>query len=176
MAFFRWLREFKEEATAEFYNYVAPLLSNKKVQLLDNYIQHRNYTRLRHCMDVAYYSFLIAKFFNWDSRSAARAGLLHDMYYTDETHSGKWQHLITHPMEALENARSVCALNEVEEDIILKHMWLCTVDPPRYKEGFVVTFVDKYCAIREGFTGRAHGGAYERFPLPAAIYNTFPEE
>lgn len=167
MAFFNRWRAFREEADMEFYRHVAPLLNNKKVQMLDNYTQHRNYTRLRHCIDVAYYSFLITRFFNWDSRSAARAGLLHDMYYSADFHTGRWHHLISHPADAIENAKSICVLNEVEEDIILKHMWLCTVEPPRYKEGFVVTFVDKVCALLEAATDRLHSNVYGRVPIPA---------
>ena len=40
-------------------------------------------------------------------------------------------------------------LNEVEKDIILKHMWPLTIRFPRYREAYIVTFVDKYCAIKE---------------------------
>ena len=50
---------------------------------------------------------------------------------------------------AVRNARKVTKLNKVEEDIILKHMWGATVAPPRYKEGYIVTIVDKYWAIKE---------------------------
>lgn len=47
------------------------------------------------------------------------------------------------------NARKITKLNRVEEDIIIKHMWGATLAPPRYKESFVVTMVDKYWAIKE---------------------------
>jgi len=33
-------------------------------------------------------------------------------------------------------------------------MWLITLVPPRYKEGYIVTFVDKYCAVREAIIGQ----------------------
>lgn len=99
-------------------------------------------------MDVAYLSFFAAKLLRFDSRSAARAGLLHDLFFHEEgQHEGSL--LFSHPRIALENARKVCALNKVEEDIILKHMFLLTPWPPRYKEGYIVTLVDKYCATRE---------------------------
>lgn len=177
MAFIKRLRDFRREAIIEFYSYIAPLLSNRKVQLLDNYTQHKNYTRLRHCVDVAYYSFMITKLFNWDSRSAARAGLLHDMYYDADFHDGGWQHLINHPAVALENAKSICALNEIEEDIILKHMWLCTKVPPRFKESFVVTFVDKFCALREfACSNRESSNVYDGAPIPAFSYGYLPED
>lgn len=152
MAFFwKKLREFRSEAVTEFYTHIDALLENDKVQQLDNYIQHYCYTRLKHSLDVAYYSFLITRLLGWDSRSTARAALLHDLFlydWRDESYTGK-NHAVNHPKIALENARTVCELNRVEEDIIRKHMWLITPIPPRYKEGFVVTFVDKFCATRE---------------------------
>ncbi len=40
-------------------------------------------------------------------------------------------------------------LSQVEEDIILKHMWLATPHFPCYKESYVVTFVDKYIATED---------------------------
>lgn len=180
MAFFKGIRDFRNDARVEFYSHIAPILSNKKVQVLDNYTQHRNYTRLRHCIDVAYYSFLITKFLNWDSRSAARAGLLHDMYYNTDYDTDKWQHMVEHPYEALENARTICALNEIEEDAILKHMWLCTKTPPRYKEGFVVTFVDKLCALRElsvnVFSREVNTQVSQRALIPVLSYNAALED
>lgn len=155
MAFFlvRKFREFKAEALNEFYSHIEGLLQDEKVQQLDGFIQHYCYTRLKHSLDVAYYSYLITRMFGWDSRSTARAGLLHDLFlydWRDDDYTGK-HHATAHPKIALENARQICDLNAVEEDIILKHMWLITPVPPRYKEGYVVTFVDKFCAAREFF-------------------------
>lgn len=28
-------------------------------------------------------------------------------------------------------------------------MWGATIAPPKYKESYIVTFVDKYCAVKE---------------------------
>ncbi len=39
----------------------------------------------------------------------------------------------------------------MEKDIIKKHMWPMTAVPPKYKESFIVTCVDKYCATIEFF-------------------------
>ena len=49
----------------------------------------------------------------------------------------------------MRNARKITDLNAKEEDIIVKHMWGATLAPPRYKESFVVTMVDKYWAVKE---------------------------
>jgi len=174
MSFFHNFKSYKAEATAEFYGLIGPMLSNPRVQRLNQYTQHKKYTRLRHSLDVAYFSFLITKFLHWDSRSVARAGLLHDMFYREDSEPNCWKHMKEHPVEALENARMVCALNEVEEDIILKHMWLVNWTPPKYKEGFVVTFVDKFCAMREWSAGLISGAErqciVDRVPIPIPAY------
>lgn len=143
----------KAELAIEFYSYIADLITDERVLSLDRYVQHYGYTRLTHSLDVALYSFLITKLFGWDCRSAARGGLLHDLFYydwrdQDYVCTGK-NHATEHPKIALENAKELTSLNKIEEDIILKHMWLITIRPPRYKESFVVTFVDKYCALKE---------------------------
>lgn len=150
--FDKW-REYRENAQSEFFSYIEDLLKKEEVLQLDDFIHHICFTRLRHSLDVAYYSFFIAKLFKWDSESVARAGLLHDLFFynrADKEHEGN--HAVNHPKVALENARLICDLNEIEEDIILKHMWLVTPVPPKYKEGFIVTFVDKYCALKELIT------------------------
>ena len=42
-------------------------------------------------------------------------------------------------------------LNDLEKDVIVKHMWPLTIKFPKYKESYIVTFVDKYCATVEFF-------------------------
>jgi len=145
--------KFRHEMQAEFSEYVAPLLSNPNVQRLDDFVHHVNYTRLGHSLDVAYLSFCLAKLSGSDAKSCARAGLLHDMYFYEDHEGKSLAHMKNHPAEALENARTVCTLSAMEEDIILKHMWLVNLAPPRYKESYIVTFVDKACALRERMFG-----------------------
>ena len=78
---------------------------------------------------------------------------MHDFFYYDwrETKFNKG-HAWVHPRIAVRNARKLTTLNKREEDIILKHMWGATIAPPRYKEGYIVTMVDKYWAIKEAMT------------------------
>lgn len=152
-------RAYRAGALNEFYLHISDLLENETVQQLDNYIQHFCFSRLKHSLDVAYCSFFIARLLGWDARSAARGGLLHDLFLYDlhdENYDGKG-HATNHPKIALANAQQITALNRVEENIILRHMWLITLIPPRYKEGYIVTFVDKYCAFCEFFIGLARG-------------------
>jgi len=141
------------ELNTEFYSHVGELLEHDAVMRLDDFIHHHAVTRLRHSLDVAYTSFVLAKLLRCDSRSAAMSGLLHDLYFYD-THATEpsedcRRHISQHPKIALENARCICELNKVEENIIRRHMWLITLVPPKYKEGFIVTAMDKFCALRE---------------------------
>ena len=144
---------FISELNTEFYSHVGELLEHDAVMRLDDFIHHHAVTRLRHSLDVAYSSFVLAKLLHWDSRSAARGGLLHDLFFYDrhdEEQAGESRgHMSEHPRVALQNARAICDLNKVEENIIRRHMWLITLIPPKYKEGFIVTTMDKFCALRE---------------------------
>ena len=66
--------------------------------------------------------------------------------------TGGWHHLhgYRHPNYACLNAKELYPLlSEKEEKIIRRHMWPLTLMPPGSKEGFVVTFADKYCATIE---------------------------
>ena len=145
---FSQIRLLRASLRADFFRIVDDLLQNDMVRALDECPQHFKFTRLRHSLDVAYFSYVLARFFGLDFVSVARAGLLHDLFFHEE---GQGMHslLFSHPRIALENARRICALSELEEDIILRHMWLLTLRPPKYREGFLVSFMDKYCAARE---------------------------
>lgn len=134
---------------------VRDVLSSPCIQRLGGFDQHMGTSRLSHSISVSYKSFLLARFLGWDFRAAARAGLMHDMFYYNfkETHYSAKEHCRLHPQIALANARQNFALSQVESDIIQKHMWLATWTLPKYKEAYLVTFVDKYCATTEFFKG-----------------------
>lgn len=134
----------------EYMAYVGHLIEKPKVQKLKTIPHHYYSTRLEHSINVSYTSYKIAKRLGWDARSTARGGLLHDLFYYDwrETKFKK-SHAWVHPRIAKRNAEKLTDLNKVEEDIIVKHMFGATIAPPRYKEAWIVTCVDKYWAIKE---------------------------
>ncbi len=139
------------ETVKDFYECIADLLESDEVQRLAEFNQHMDTNRLQHCMNVTYYGFLICRKFGWDYRSAARGGLLHDLFFYDwaERRQTAGFHALHHPRVALKNATEAFELNDREKDIIVKHMWPVTLRPPKYKETLVITFVDKYCAFME---------------------------
>jgi len=135
----------------EFGNIIKDISNNETVQSLRCFKHHYGSNRYEHCISVAYTSYKICKALGLDHVSAARAGVLHDLFLYDcedpETRPKK--HISEHPKVALDNAEKLFILNDIEKDIILKHMWPVTFSSPRYLETLVVTFVDKYCAIKE---------------------------
>ncbi|MBS6833741.1 MAG: HD family phosphohydrolase, partial [Clostridiales bacterium] len=75
-----------------------------------------------------------------------------DLFLYDWHQKGSHQglHGFTHPAAALRNASQICALTEVEQDIIVKHMWPLTLRKvPKYRKSFVVSSADKICALAE---------------------------
>lgn len=135
----------------EFLKIINDILENKKFQDLKLYRHHYAYTRFEHSLSVSYYSYMISKFLHLDYKSVARAGLLHDLFFYDceVKDTRPRNHIKNHPKIALENAKNLFYLNSKEQDIILKHMWPITYIPPKYLESFIVSFVDKYCALKE---------------------------
>ena len=54
-------------------------------------------------------------------------------------------------------------LNEIEQDIILKHMWPLTVKLPKYKESYIITLADKYATYLENKNYIVHNFKFQKF-------------
>ena len=147
----------------EFFEIVGDLYDTKEVQGQAVYLQHSTVNRLDHVRSVTYLTYTICKRRGLDVRAATRAAMLHDLVYYDWHDKARWHrpHGFKHPRFAMYNAKNLNpGITPKEENIILRHMWPLTVVPPRYREGWVVTFADKYCASREML--RAEIGRFER--------------
>lgn len=118
---------------------------------MENFTQHRDVTCLAHSLFVSYTAYCVCKRLGLDSRSAARGGLLHDFFLYDwhDKNAQRKFHGFTHPRTALINADKYFSLNNVEREIIRKHMWPLTIIPPIHAESYVVLLADKYCAFME---------------------------
>ena len=136
----------------EYMDIVSDLIINDIVLKMKSYRQHFNVSCFDHCLYVSYNSYLICKKYHLDYKSVARAGLLHDLFLYDwrkRENGRKGLHAFTHGKTALENALKITNLNNREKDIIKNHMWPVTLQVPRYKETFIITYVDKRIAIAE---------------------------
>lgn len=136
----------------EYLDCVSDLLEIDTVQQLKSFHQHFHTSRFQHSLNVSYYTFLFCRKFHLDACSAARAGLLHDLYLYDwkkkeQPYEGR--HSCVHPRVALESAKQVTEVNPIMEDAILHHMWPMSFNMPRFKEGWALQAVDKYCACTE---------------------------
>ncbi len=140
-----------EEALEEFYECVGDLVQNEDVLKLDTFKQHLETSRLQHSYNVAFLSFCISKRLGLDFKSAARAGILHDLFLYDWRLEKQEEgaHAFAHPKVALRNASRIAELNNIEKDAIAKHMWPLCGKLPKYKETLVVSMADKYCACAE---------------------------
>ncbi len=151
-----YCRSYKLDDTNDdgYFEAVKEIYFSPEVQSLRQYEQHLQIDRLQHITTVSYLSYKICKKLNLDHKSAALAAVMHDLVYYDwrDGETGGWHclHGYKHPNYACLNAKELYpALSEKEDNIIRRHMWPLTVIPPKYKEGFVVTFADKYCAAIE---------------------------
>ena len=135
----------------EYVELVSDILSNSEFQKLENYVHH-NSNRLQHSLNVSFYSYKISKFFNLDYKKVARASLLHDFFLIDNLSISKkerFKTLFLHPRKALNNSSKYYFLSDMEQNIILSHMFPIGLDLPRYKESLLVDLVDDYIAIHE---------------------------
>ena len=142
----------------EYNTLVKDLLKNDIILKMKNYIQHGNTTCYQHCINVSYYSYKICKKLHLDIKSAARAGLLHDLFLYDwhkDSPKASFfkQHGFIHPKIAYNNAKKYFDINLREKDMILKHMFPLTLKLPKYKETFIIILVDKWCTIKEFING-----------------------
>lgn len=147
----------KDLSVHGYYGVVHDVLEHGSVQRLKMFRHHVHTTRFQHSLNVSYYSYTICRLFRWDAVSAARAGLLHDLYFyetcdydRDAAPDGA-SHYASHPHLALSNAVMQFPLNEKEADMIVHHMWPFVRKKPQCREGFVIAMVDKWVAIMEYF-------------------------
>lgn len=112
------------------------VLENRDMQALRTFPQHGTVSRYEHCLAVCYIALRLAD--KWrvrvDRRSMVRGALLHGF---------------THAREALCNAQKQFELNEIERDVIKKHMFPLNIALPRYRETALVSAADKISAVME---------------------------
>jgi len=153
----------KEVEDLVFKTYLEEVMKKKKFLKMNRYIQHGNTSCLLHSIAVSYYSYRLCKFLhlNFHEKELIRGALLHD-YFLYDWHA-KYKptrreglHGFLHPKIALFNARKDFNVNELESDIIKRHMFPLTFVPPKYKESIIVCIVDKVCSVYEVFSKNAY--------------------
>lgn len=138
----------------DFYHCIQDIAEHPVVLRMKLYPHHGRTNCYHHCLHVAYYNYVWCRFFHLDARSAARGGMLHDLFLYDwHTHAAKTGnhfHGFTHPKCAYRHAKQIFKLNPIERDVILTHMWpVIFFRFPRTGEGWIATMADKYCSTIE---------------------------
>lgn len=157
----------KLEYFDEWFNIVEEILLNDEFQKR-KYFRHHKGSLWDHVTEVSYYSFLMAKVRHLDERACAIAGLLHDFYpkaykYSDELRQIDPEYLTDvkkkqpiHQMHGFTHAEAACKnskkyfphlMNEKIEECIKTHMFPLNIRPPKYKEGWIISYVDKKLSI-----------------------------
>lgn len=139
----------------EYLEIVAPILESKEFSKRKQWVHHENCSLYEHCLVVSYLSYKICKKRNWNYRDAAIGGLLHDFYKEpwqdnlDKKVSFFKQHGFVHAHEAMDNAYKFFPefMNGRIANIIERHMFPLNIKPPKYKDGWVVTYADKRLSL-----------------------------
>lgn len=146
-----------EEEKENIINYYLEFKKNPIFNKLLKAKQHRTSNTYRHsclvCEECLYHG--IKKNLRYNYKSLIRGALLHDFFFYDWRINKKYKkgHLLKHPKRALENAKKIFNLNNIEIDIIKNHMWPITLFHfPKTREGRLVMMVDKKVTIKEFFS------------------------
>lgn len=128
-----------------------PILKNLNVRRMRLFNQHGDTSCYSHSLRVARYSYKVCRFFGLDCESVVRGSVLHDffLYNWRDRDMTAGEHLVSHPHAALEMAQKEFELNDMEQDIILTHMWPVTKQRPAYAESHIVSIMDKVSATVE---------------------------
>ena len=151
----------------DWYDIVKDILLNDEFQKR-KYFRHHKGRLWDHLTEVSYYSYLMAKAHHADERVCAIAGLLHDFYPKAYKYSKEldeidheyvtdvkkkqpiWKmHGFTHAEAAAINAKIHFRklIDDKTYSIIKTHMFPLNIKPPKYKEGWIVTYIDKKLSI-----------------------------
>ena len=125
------------------------IINSDKYQALKNE-NHHGLSRYDHSLRVARNTYKISKKLKLDYISATRGALLHDYFTNEEYRNTKGMKKYSmHPVIALNNAIREYDLNQIEENVIVSHMFPMGKVKPNCKESWVVTSVDKAVALYE---------------------------
>lgn len=150
---------------------VEEILLSDEFQKRKIFMHHHNMSVWDHSILVSFRSYELARIAHADERICAIAGLLHDFYSQawistpeiEELENGKYATLMKekkpfYKMHGFTHAKDA-SLNYVKyfpqlenkkiTNSIKRHMFPLNIIPPRYKEGFIITLVDKFNSVHE---------------------------
>ena len=146
----------------EYLNIVDDIMQNEKFIKLTNCIHHGT-NRFEHSLRVSYYSYKVTKHLKLKYKETARGGLLHDFFENDDLTPQKQKlSMFYHPYKSLENAKKYFDLTNIEEDIIINHMFPTLPHKiPKNIESWIVSIIDKGVAAYEFYESYGKSVAYK---------------
>lgn len=147
------------KTNTEYYEIVKEILEHPEMIKRQKFVHHESCSVYDHCLMVSIFSYLWAKRLNWDYRSAAIGGLLHDFYdepwqtsdhkLIEKKKKFREKHGFVHARQAAKNAALYFPdlIDEKIDNIIRRHMFPLNITPPKYREAWIVTMVDKYSSM-----------------------------
>ena len=138
----------------QFKELAKDILNHEKFNELKLY-KHHDLSIYDHVLKVAKLSYKFSKFLKLDQKSTVRGALLHDFFFYDWRHekpiinNKKKLHAFNHSLHAYHNACKYFSINDIEKDIIIKHMFPLTIGLPKYKESYLVSIIDKIVSSGE---------------------------
>lgn len=148
----------KIKKQVEFNDIISDILKNEEIIGL-RYEYHHGISRLDHSLNVARLTFNMCKLFKIEKIEELQELL----YFMNFYKTGEDSSFRGHPTTAVNNAKRVFNVNDMQADIIYNHMFPATLRVPKYKETWIVTTADKLVAINE----------CTRYKLPIQIGTVF---
>lgn len=154
-----------KKANNEFESLVSDILENEHF-LETKHDLHHGTSKYEHSIRVAKLSYKLSKIFKADTKSTARAGLLHDFFFGTRKEKPENSYL-RHPVTASENAKKYFNVSELESEAIKTHMFhqvlLKKIFPfinrkekasvkefkPKSKEGWIICASDLIVSVME---------------------------
>ena len=134
-----------------YYNLYSEFYNVNKYRELKSMAHHAT-NRLDHINRVSKLSFHVSRLLKLDYVSCTRGALLHDFFTSDDVKRKEYKKFLSnHPKIALSNSKEYFNINEIEEDVILSHMYPMVKGKPKTKEAKVVCIADKVVSIYEFF-------------------------
>lgn len=152
----------EEQVFFEMVELGSDILFSIPYQKLHSYTKHGKTSTFTHVVMVSFLSLLRAERKNKkiDKKSLVRGALLHDFYLYDwHDPSHPKLHGFRHAGIAFKKAKEYYEINDIEAQIIKRHMFPLTPLMPLKKVALIVCLQDKKCSLKE--TRKAH--PYEKY-------------
>ncbi len=136
----------------------AEIIASPEFQEAYHQAHHFRGNVATHMINTAYYSYCLCILLNKVGIKTRTDDLIISCLCHDLGIVGNRHHKYTtgpeccmqHPVDSVPIAKRLMGgLSPRQEDTILTHMWPLSSSRPHYREGYILTLIDKYCSVLE---------------------------